>query len=350
MSPIRALQSPEPQRLRQVEIERRILPMRAAVGVVLWVLLGFLALTYPPADVLPTALLATGCVGVLVLCHLRVQRSPAPLAWSALEELAVLAVLSFALTWSGGLHSAVLPLMLMNAIMMGTRFPVRWLVPLVAIAVAVVGAAMVIADPGHVREAPLQTVAWLAAFVLAAGLSAMVARAERRARKDAVHDALTGVLNRLALDARLDEMRARPSRRAETLSVIVLDLDGFKAVNDDAGHHAGDAVLRSVADAVRGSIRVGDLLYRLGGDEFLVVLPGTPTSEAAALAERLRSEIAGARPGGRDITLSLGVAGVVHAHVDLEHLIGRADAALYAAKADGRDRVGLAEPELLARA
>ncbi|MFA9269554.1 MAG: GGDEF domain-containing protein, partial [Baekduiaceae bacterium] len=93
------------------------------------------------------------------------------------------------------------------------------------------------------------------------------------------------------------------------------------------------------------SIREGDLLYRLGGDEFLVLLPATPTSEAADLAERLRATVAARRPAGPDVTLSAGVAGVIHQHVDLEHLISRADRALYAAKQDGRDQVQLAEPD-----
>lgn len=344
------LQSTESQRLRQVEIERRILPVRAALGVILWALLGALALSYPRADVLSTAALAAGSVGVLVLCHRRAQRSPAPLAWSALEELCVIAVLAYGISWSGGAHSPVLPLALMNAIMMGTRFPGRWLVPLVTTALVLVGAGMLAAGPVGGGSPRLEPVSWLAAFMMAAALSSMLARAERRARQDAVHDALTGTLNRMALDTRLDDMRARASRRAATLSVIALDLDGFKAVNDRDGHLTGDAVLRGVAGTITGAIRADDLLYRLGGDEFLVVLPGTPPGEATELAERLRGEVAGARPGDRDVTLSLGVAGVVHAQVDVEHLIGRADAALYAAKAGGRNRVVLAEPELLASA
>lgn len=340
----RALQSTEAQRLRQNEIERRILPIKIVVAVVLWVGLGLLSLSHPWPDVAATAGLGAVFVVYLVLSDRRAKHSRAPLLWLAGQELGVIAILAYVMTWSGGPDSAAIPMMIPIAIILGTRFPLRWLVPLVAVCVAMAVAAMVAGDAGALRDAPVQALSWVVSFCLAAALAHMLAKAERRARKDAVHDALTGVLNRKALDLRVDRERERPSRRAETLSVIAADLDGFKEVNDACGHDAGDTVLRAVAHALAGSIRAQDLLYRMGGDEFLVLLPGTATVEAAELAERLRATVGMVRPDGHAITLSAGVAGVVHERVDLEHLISRADRALYAAKAAGRDRVELADP------
>lgn len=339
----RALQSTEAQRLRQNEIERRILPIKIVVAVVLWIGLGLLALSHPWSDVVATAILGGAFVVYLVISDRRARHSRAPLLWLAGQELGVIAILAFVMTWSGGPDSAAIPMLIPIAIILGTRFPLTWLVPLVGACVAMAVSAMVVGDVDALRDAPVQALSWIVCFCLAAALAHMLAKAERRARKDAVHDALTGVLNRKALEVRIDRERERPSRRAETLSVIAADLDGFKEVNDACGHDAGDAVLRAVARALADAIRAQDQLYRLGGDEFVVLLPGTATVEAAELAERLRATVRALRPDGHAITLSAGVAGVVHERLDLEHLISRADRALYAAKAAGRDRVELAD-------
>lgn len=340
----RWLESTEAQRVRQVEIERRILPIKLVVALVLWVGLALLALSFPVRDVLLTAACGLAYMPVLVLADLRLSRSRVPLLWIALQDIGIIALLAFTITWSGGVNSPALPMTMPVAIIMGTRFPLSWLVPLTTASIAAFGLAIWIGGAEALRDAPVEALSWGAAYVLATALVHMLAGAERRARQDAIHDALTGVLNRKALEVRLTDAHDRPTRRAETVSVIAADLDGFKDVNDLFGHEAGDDVLREVAAALLRSIRDDDVLYRLGGDEFLVVLPATPTSEATELAERLRGTVAALRPGGHDVTLSLGVAGVVHTRVDLEHLISRADGALYAAKAAGRNRVGVAEP------
>lgn len=339
------LQSTEAQRLRQAEFERRIFPILLVIAVVLWVGLGLLALTYPWRDVLVTGVLGAAYMGFLLFAQRRAARSSAPLAWLAGQQLGIIGLLAFAATWSGGVLSPALPMAIVIAMVIGVRFPFRWAAAQVAISVAALLGAMWLGDPQALRAEPVMAFSGLFAFILAALVANMLARAERGARRDALHDALTGLLNRGALHARLEAAHAHPSRRAETLSVIAADLDGLKAVNDRFGHEAGDAVLRAVAASLRGDIREGDLLYRLGGDEFIVVLPATPTSEGAELAERLRATVAALRPAGHHVTLSAGVAGVVHEIADLEHLISRADRALYAAKASGRDCVRIAEPD-----
>lgn len=340
-----ALQSTEAQRLRQVEFERRIFPILLAIAGVMWAGLALLALSHPPEDVMVTAVLGVAYFAFLLVSQRRAMRSATPLVWLALQELGVIVLLASCMTWSGGVHSAALPITVVVALIIGVRFPTRWVAAQVPLYVLIIVAGIWIGDADEIVARPVEGLSWLSAFVLAAAVTNMLARAERNARRDAVHDALTGLLNRKALDVRVQDAKPHPNRRAETLSVIAADLDGLKAVNDSFGHEAGDDVLREVAAALAASIREGDLLYRLGGDEFLVLLPATPTSEAAALAERLRTRVADRRPAGRDVSLSAGVAGVVHERVDLEHLISRADRALYAAKQGGRDRVHIADPD-----
>ncbi len=339
------LQSTEAQRLRQVEFERRIFPILLVVAGVMWAGLGLLALSHPLDDVLITAAVGAVYFGFLFYSQRRAVRSTSPLVWLALQELGVILLLGSAITWSGGVHSAALPITVIVALIIGVRFPTRWVIAQIPVYALLILACIWVGDADELTAGPVEGLAWLSAFVMAAIVTNMLAHAERNARRDAVHDALTGLLNRQALAERLEQAHPHPNRRAETLSVIAADLDGLKAVNDSSGHEAGDEVLRDVASALASSIREGDLLYRLGGDEFLVLLPATPTSEAADLAERLRATVAARRPGGHDVTMSAGVAGVIHQHVDLEHLISRADRALYAAKQDGRDQVQLAEPD-----
>jgi two-component system cell cycle response regulator len=131
--------------------------------------------------------------------------------------------------------------------------------------------------------------------------------------------------------------------QGKPVSVVMVDVDHFKAVNDTYGHDAGDEVLRSVAQRIIGNIRSFDMAARLGGEEFVVVMPDTPQEDALAAAERLRARIADspiASVGGRSIaiTASLGVAASVRGDTS-QTILKRCDQALYGAKRDGRNRV-----------
>lgn len=154
-------------------------------------------------------------------------------------------------------------------------------------------------------------------------------------RGQARTDALTGLANRRTWEEELPRELARARRTAQPVSVVVADIDGFKAVNDADGHQAGDRLLTSSTAAWRHCLREVDLISRFGGDEFGFILPGCPESEALRVAERLRA----AMPPGS--SCSLGVAG----WDGLEPAAGlfeRADRALYAAKRGGRNRVVVA--------
>ncbi|MFW6206171.1 MAG: GGDEF domain-containing protein, partial [Gemmatimonadota bacterium] len=156
-------------------------------------------------------------------------------------------------------------------------------------------------------------------------------------------DDLTGLMNRAAFDERMVEERARFHRYRRPLALMVIDLDRFKAVNDTHGHNAGDAVLRAVAATVRRTVRDADIPARYGGEELVVLMPETLLHAARESAERVRAAIAGANivHDGRTIpiTASIGVSACPEVVDDPAELFESADAALYAAKEAGRDRV-----------
>jgi len=155
-------------------------------------------------------------------------------------------------------------------------------------------------------------------------------------------DSLTLLLNRRAFDEELDGMFARQQRFGERFALLVLDLDHFKQINDQHGHAAGDEVLRATARALTGQLRPFDRLFRIGGEEFAAILPGTDGAAAGQAAERLRQVVAAQPVSAGDstiaVTVSIGVASV-WTGADADTLLKAADAALYRAKAAGRNQV-----------
>lgn len=155
----------------------------------------------------------------------------------------------------------------------------------------------------------------------------------------ATHDVLTGACNRLRADRVLDEEVRRAARVGPCPALIMIDIDRFKVVNDRFGHPVGDQVLQTLVTRLSARIRETDLLARWGGEEFLVILPGTDEDGAVRLAETLRTTMAETRiPEAGRVTISLGVA-AHHPGESVADWVGRADAALYEAKRAGRNRV-----------
>lgn len=163
----------------------------------------------------------------------------------------------------------------------------------------------------------------------------------------AITDQMTGLYNRRYLASHLSAMFDRAFWTGRPLSVMVLDLDHFKAINDTFGHDAGDKVIQEFADRIRNSVRGVDLACRYGGEEFLIAMPDTERRQAAAIAERLRLDVSAHKVkinAGRDevaVTVSIGIASTEDGPKDdtAQKLIKRADDALYAAKTGGRNRV-----------
>ena len=168
--------------------------------------------------------------------------------------------------------------------------------------------------------------------------------AERRAQTDP----LTGVLNRRSLIERLETACTRARTRGLPISLLFIDLDHFKEINDTFGHQAGDACLHAIVGPIQAELRQSDVIGRYGGEEFVVILSSADSSAARPIAERILRRVAGVRVAGYgepiSLTCSIGIATSDMLGVWGQHLIARADAAVYVAKRAGRNRVHFAEP------
>jgi diguanylate cyclase (GGDEF)-like protein len=162
-------------------------------------------------------------------------------------------------------------------------------------------------------------------------------------RQEAVRDPLTGLFNRRHLNEMLPIEFARAKRSNDPLTIFLLDIDHFKNVNDTHGHQVGDVVLQMVSEVLKKNVRLGDIVCRYGGEEFLLVMPGMKIEDARIRAEILRTIIASQRVAGRDgtfsVTISIGAALYPQDSQTEEDLISMADEALYRAKQGGRNRV-----------
>jgi diguanylate cyclase (GGDEF)-like protein len=200
----------------------------------------------------------------------------------------------------------------------------------------------------HARSAKAvspEVVARLETLASDVGARLATVRAIEATALQASIDPLTGLFNRRAMDARVAELIAS----GRTFSVAIGDLDQFKILNDTHGHGAGDRALRLFAQTLRSSLRPEDIAGRHGGEEFVVLLPGSTEAEAAAALERVRSALraALARSDVPSFTVSFGVAGSDHGPSP-DALLEAADRALYEAKRGGRDRVAVADTGLRA--
>jgi diguanylate cyclase (GGDEF)-like protein/PAS domain S-box-containing protein len=170
--------------------------------------------------------------------------------------------------------------------------------------------------------------------------------AERRMRHLADHDPLTGLLNRRGFSAALQSQLAHTRRYGPSGALLMLDLDGFKAVNDALGHDAGDQLLVQVAQELRACLRETDAVARLGGDEFAIILPRETIEESTVVADKVITRLRERRlgtgaPGLPGVTASIGIAGFAGGHEVGEDVLRDADLAMYSAKGAGRDRYAI---------
>ncbi len=249
---------------------------------------------------------------------------------------------SVALT--GGPESPAFGWFAIPIITLAARFSVRGVVAGVAMTVLMmllvafgVNAAAVVDNPTYV----LSSIAMVLAIAI---LSTALMRSDLEHRTEAVIDQLTGLLNRSALRNRTLELAERSHYVAEPVGVIVADIDHFKEVNDTHGHAVGDAVLKDIAYVLRKELRAFDLAYRIGGEEFLVLLPGADLSEATEFALELHKVLGRGLRGGQGVTMSLGVSASSFGEIfDYDTVFAQADAALYRAKNGGRNQVCVAD-------
>jgi diguanylate cyclase (GGDEF)-like protein len=328
-------------RERVVDMEQRIKPLR---GPAFAVLAGALLISGPWVGwwtIIP--LVAAGLAFAITDRGLDSSACPEyrmAAAWLS-SELAIAA--SVALT--GGPHSPAISWLVLPVVTLAARFNTRGVAAGGAVAALLIVAATVGVHPAYAAHHPETLVFPLALLGGVALLSIALMRSDLQHRTESVIDPLTSMLNRNALQPRIAELQVQAEIVGQPIGLIVGDLDHFKAINDAHGHATGDAVLRDVAYRLRKRLRAFDLAYRLGGEEFLVLLPGADAIQAARVAEDLRAAVADEPSHGREITMSLGVTASPGGNFDYERTFAAADRALYEAKAMGRNRVHVAGSE-----
>jgi len=326
----------ETGRRRLIENNSRVRPQRIATFALLLVVL---TSTAPWLGWWPLAPLAVAALGYAwadrqMLTTERPER-PFACAWM-LSQTCIAAVAAL----SGGPRSEALLWLAVPIVTVSARLTVRGLIAAVAATEVLLLAVTVGVDASAVLHAPQAVLYPAGAIAAVAVLSAALMNSDLHHRSKSVIDPLTQMLNRAALVGRAQELAEQSAVTGDPVAMIVLDLDHFKEVNDTHGHATGDAVLRDVAYLIRKELRAFDLAYRLGGEEFLVLLPGSGEPAAIEVAERLRQAVESCGSAGVDITISCGVASSAPGNAfDFDGVFARADFALYNAKRSGRNRV-----------
>jgi diguanylate cyclase (GGDEF)-like protein len=331
---------------RMIDMEERVRPVRQRAFAILTVALiasGPWLGWWPALFLIPAAIF----FGVADVMMPRIAK-PELLMFGA--WIASGLVIGGAVALSGGPDQPTLSWLAIPVITLSSRFPMRGVVAGVIVNCVILVAVAFGVDAHQVIHNPVYVIAPLALLLCVAVLSTPLMRSDIQHRSDAVIDQLTGMLNRKALSTRVGELAQQSEVTGEAIGVIIGDLDHFKTINDTRGHSTGDVVLKDVAYELRKQLRAFDLAYRLGGEEFLVLLPGSDLARSAELAEQLRVAIA-QQPvaGGVSVTMSFGVGASKQGQAfDYAAVFKEADEALYRAKRNGRDRVCLSEPRRVA--
>lgn len=328
------------RRERLLDMEQRVRRYRAACFAILALAL---ASAGPAVGWLWLIPLAAGFAGFAIADHF-MQASERPWLWVAAAWGALPLLLGASVIATGGPTSPVLMWFALPAVTLGARFDPWGMVVGTIYLLSVFLLSTVAVDPASASAHSQTLVATIALVLSTVILSGALVESDKAHRRRSTLDPLTGLLNRNALEQRLTELEGTPcgDARGRSHALLLCDLDHFKRVNDELGHAAGDAVLQDVADTMRSVLRAGDSIYRIGGEEILVVLPGASEQDAVGVAERLRQAVRKRRPAGVGVTISIGAAVTKPSVVNTDDLVARADAALYSAKAEGRDQVFVA--------
>jgi diguanylate cyclase (GGDEF)-like protein len=322
---------------RLLDMDRRIGRVRnQAMGVLLASLLiaapwvGFWTLA--PA-------VAAGALFALATWRSRGSVHPERMIFAAWVGSEVIIAASIAL--SGTSRVATFTWLAIPVVTLAARFPGRPLKVGVAIALGLLAAVALGSDGRAVLDDPVLVTGPATVILAVALLSTALTRSEMEHRDRSLIDGLTGMLNRSALESRAVELAQQSALSGEPVGLIIADVDHFKRINDSDGHKQGDAVLAEVAHRVRRQLRAFDLVYRFGGEEFVVLLPGADLREAERLAGELRRAVSMTPvEGGRRVTLSCGASASARGTTfSYEDVFAAADRALYEAKRGGRDRV-----------
>jgi diguanylate cyclase (GGDEF)-like protein len=272
----------------------------------------------------------------------RMARTERPERAVALTLIVISLDLALGAALTGGPTSPVLAWLVVPAAMTAIRFRSRVVVVAAVLTACEMVAVSVAVDPAALAHDPRVLILSVSLLVAVVSVTSALAGAEMKYREESVLDPLTGLLNRSGLESRFAEVREQAILLDKSVCLIACDLDDFKRVNDTYGHDRGDDVLRDVTYEMRKALRSFELFYRLGGEEFVVLLPGMDVEGGVEVGERLRAAVEESRPGGVSITLSVGVATADGAAIEYDAVFQAADRAMYEAKAAGRNRVAAA--------
>ncbi len=336
----------ELDRDRMIDMEERVRPVRQRAFAILAVAL---IASGPWLGWWPALFLVPAAIGFAV-ADMMMPRVAKPELLMFGAWVASGLVIGGAVALSGGPDQPTLAWLAIPVITLSSRFPMRGVVAGVIVNCVILLAVAFGVDAHRVIDNPVYVIAPTALLLCVAVLSTPLMRSDIQHRSDAVIDQLTGMLNRKALSTRVGELAQQSEVTGEAIGIIIGDLDHFKAINDTRGHTVGDVVLKEVAYQLRKQLRAFDLAYRLGGEEFLVLLPGSDLGQSTELAEQLRDGIARHTvAGGLSVTMSFGVGASSHGEpFDYSAVFTEADEALYRAKRSGRDRVCSSEPRVAA--
>jgi diguanylate cyclase (GGDEF)-like protein len=327
-------------RVRLLDMERRLPPVRlltfGSIGLAMLLALPWLGWW-------PLPLLAIVIFGVVGsdrgLAKSRQPEYRVMLAW-----LLSVAVTGYASLRTEGLRGPLAPWFVIPAIALAVRFRLRGVIAGTVLTGAVLGAMAVATSRTQHLHLPSQV--WLVGDIALVASSVAYTLAlvysDVQHRGQAVIDPLTGMLNRNALETRVAELAEQARVNGHPIALIMGDLDRFKSINDERGHAMGDAILQAVGERIRAHLRAYDLAYRLGGEEFLIVLPGSDKAGARVVAERLRRAIESDLSTGMRYTMSFGVSSSAVGAFDFNSLLEETDGALYRAKSEGRNCVHVA--------
>jgi diguanylate cyclase (GGDEF)-like protein len=307
---------------------------------------GLMAALFPRAG-WPVLVVGTVMLAIVLVGGTRLDRRRRPELWVfASTVLNVQIAITLAVVVTGGPRTALSSMLAAPVLMVGARFSNRGLIVGAPISAALVLVSTIGVDPAYVWHHPYSVIVPLALVIITAAYLSPLVASDVRHRTSSTLDALTGALNVRALEARLAEVSEQAAANGWPVSLVALDIDHFKMINDAHGHGAGDLALRQVAGALNHTLRTFELLYRVGGDEFLLLLPGGSTEDAVRVAETLRRAVTELRPRGVPLTCSFGVA-TAHGVIDAATLTAATDDALYSAKRCGGNRVERHNPTAL---
>lgn len=269
----------------------------------------------------------------------RIHSSAHPERVSACAIVITMLLIGTGIVLSGGPRSIALPWMVLPAAMVAARFRPQVVFAGLLLTAMIMLASTLGAYPQRTIDDPGLLIATLALLVGVVSIVWALQAAELHHRDEAIIDPLTGLFNRNALIPRFAELSHQARLTRQPVCLLLCDLDNFKSINDEHGHDRGDDALCEMAYELRKRLHSFELVYRLGGEEFLVVLPGVSSDVGCEVAERLRSAVEQVKPAGIPITVSIGVSAASGERVQYQSLFKAADEALYAAKRAGRNRV-----------